>query len=50
LPTRDLISRVWPTLADLRGDLGGYRPLIDCQKAARILGFEAIYSVRNQRA
>lgn len=50
LSTRDLIGRVWPTLTDLRGDLGGYRPLIDCRKAARMLGFEAIYSVRDQRA
>lgn len=48
LSTRDLISRVWPTLTDLRDDLGSYRPLIDCRKAARMLGFEAIYSVRNQ--
>jgi len=47
LPTLDLIRRVWPTLTDLRGDLSGYRPLIDCRKASRLLGFQAIHSVRD---
>jgi nucleoside-diphosphate-sugar epimerase len=46
LPTLDVIAEMWPTLGDLRADLGGYRSLIDCRKAARLLGFEAIYSVR----
>jgi len=48
IPTLDLIHKLWPTLTDLRGDLSGYRPLIDCRKAARLLGFEAIYSVRDE--
>ena len=50
LPTLDLIGQIWPTLTDLRGDLGDYRPLIDCRKASRVLGFEAIYSVRDEGA
>jgi len=48
IPTVDLVKMLWPALTDLRGDLSGHRPLIDCRKAARLLGFEAVYSVRNQ--
>jgi nucleoside-diphosphate-sugar epimerase len=48
LPTLDLIRKMWPRLTDLRSDLSGFRPLIDCRKAARLLGFEAIHSARNE--
>jgi nucleoside-diphosphate-sugar epimerase len=50
LPTLDLIGKVWPRLTDLRGNLDGYRPLIDCRKAARLLGYEALYSARDEGA
>lgn len=46
LPTIELIHRLWPTLTDLRGDFSGHQPLIDCRKAARLLGFKAIFSAR----
>jgi nucleoside-diphosphate-sugar epimerase len=48
IPTLDLVRKLWPALTDFRGDLGGYRPLIDCRKAARLLAFESIYSVRKE--
>ena len=50
LPTLDLIRKLWPTLTDLRGDISGHQPLTDCRKAVRLLGFEAIYSVRDEGA
>lgn len=50
LPTPDLIRRVCPALTDLRGDLSGHRSFIDCRKAARLLGFEATYSVWDEGA
>jgi nucleoside-diphosphate-sugar epimerase len=48
LPTLELIEKIWPTLTDLRDDLDGFRSLIDCRKAARLLGHEAVYSVRDE--
>jgi len=48
IPTLDLVRKLWPALTDLRDDLSGFQPLIDCRKASRLLAFESIYSVRNE--
>jgi hypothetical protein len=48
LSTRELVRRLWPELTDVRDTLDGYRSLIDCRKAARMLGFEALYPVRQE--
>jgi len=47
LPTRNLVTRLWPELSDFRDALDGFQALIDCRKARRQLGFEAIYSARD---
>jgi nucleoside-diphosphate-sugar epimerase len=48
LPTRELVRRLWPDLTDVRDAQEGYRSLIDCRKAARLLGWEALYPVRQE--
>lgn len=46
IPTRDLIKKLWPNLTDLRKDIYEFQPMIDTNKAKRLLNFEPRYSVR----
>ena len=47
-PTKDIVARRWPFLAEMAKDIPGTEGIISIKKAERLLGYKSKYTWRNQ--